>query len=260
LSFQRFFRCFRKLSGMTGTAREAAGELWQTYGLPTVAIPPNRPCLRKQHPDQFFPDEESKWSAVVAEIEKYHATGRPILVGTRNVLNSERLGRMLEDRGLPAKILNASRLKEEAEIVALAGEAGRITIATNMAGRGTDIKLGRGVAELGGLHVIATERHESGRVDRQLAGRAGRQGDPGSVQMFASAEDELLRKFLRQPMRNGMVKLWRRRLPGHQRMPRYLVKLAQKKAQSLAYKQRQGVVRADAWMDQALSFTGADTI
>ena len=260
LSFQRFFKCFRKLSGMTGTAHEAAGELWQVYGLPTIAIPPNRPCIREQWPDRFFLDEDDKWRAVAAEIEKLHATGRPLLVGTRSVLASERLGQWLAERGLEAKILNATRLKEEAEIVSLAGERGRIIIATNMAGRGTDIKLGRGVVALGGLHVIGSERHESGRVDRQLFGRAARQGDPGSAQAFISAEDELLRKFLPKPVRKGLIETWRRNLPGKERIARAAVKLAQNKAQSLAFKQRRGVLRSDVWLDEALSFAGGDTI
>jgi preprotein translocase subunit SecA len=247
LSFQRFFKCFHKLAGMTGTAREAAAELWQIYGLPTIAIPPNCPCVRQQWPDRFFPDEAGKWQAVLAEIERLRATGRPLLVGTRSVLASERLGRWLEQRGLEAKILNATRLKEEAEIVALAGEPGRITIATNMAGRGTDIKLGRGVAALGGLHVLATERHESRRVDRQLFGRSGRQGDPGSAQAFISAEDELLRKFLPKSLRSVLAAA-----PA--------IKFAQRRAQTLAFKQRRNVLRSDVWLDEALSFAGADSI
>ena len=260
LSFQRFFRCFYKLSGMTGTAREAAGELWQVYGLPTIAIPPNKPCIRKQEPDRFFVDEKNKWQAIIAEIDKVHKTGRPILVGTRSVLASERLGQWLVERGLEAKILNATRLKEEAELIAMAGENGRITIATNMAGRGTDIKLGRGVAAMGGLHVIATERHESGRVDRQLFGRAARQGDPGSALAFVSAEDELIRKFLSKPARRILMEAWERNLPGKDMVARGAFRVAQKKAQSLAFKQRRSVLRSDLWLDEALSFTGGDTI
>jgi preprotein translocase subunit SecA len=260
LSFQRFFRYFQRLSGMTGTARESGGELWQIYGQPTLAIPPNRPCIRKEWPDRYFPDEESKWQAVVTEIERVHGTGRPLLVGTRSVLASERLWQLLERRGLTAKILNASRLKEEAEIIALAGERGRITIATNMAGRGTDIKLGTGVVNLGGLHVLATERHESGRVDRQLFGRAARQGDPGSVQAFVSVEDELICKYLPLAQRKVFGTLSRKAWPGHHQACQFLVTLAQKRAQALAFKQRQGVMRSDVWMDQALSFTGAETI
>jgi preprotein translocase subunit SecA len=260
LSFQRFFKCFHRLSGMTGTAREAAGELWQVYGLPTVAIPPNKPCRREHRPDRFFPDEKSKWQAIIEEIEKLHATGRPLLVGTRSVLASERLWQWLAGRGLEAKILNATRLKEEAEIISLAGEKGRIIIATNMAGRGTDIKLGRGVTALGGLHVIATEWHESGRVDRQLFGRSGRQGDPGSAQAFVSFEDELIRKFLPKAARSVMVESWRRNLPGRQKIAKAAFKFAQQRAQALAYKQRKSVVRSDLWLDEALSFAGGDTI
>ncbi len=260
LSFQRFFRCFRAISGMTGTARESAPELWQVYHLPTIAIPPNKPCRREQQPDGFFSNEADKWQAILEEIERIHATGRPILVGTRSVLASEQLGRWLTERGLEPKILNATRLHEEAEIIALAGERGRIIIATNMAGRGTDIKLGQGVASLGGLHVIGTERHESGRVDRQLFGRAARQGDLGSARAFVSAEDELLRKFLPKPAWKILTEAWRRNLPGRQRLAKAAVKLAQKQARSMALKQRQNVSRSDAWLDEALSFAGADTI
>jgi preprotein translocase subunit SecA len=260
LSFQRFFRCFHRLSGMTGTAREAAAEIWQIYGLPTVAIPPNVPCIRQQLPDRFFPDARSKWQAILEEVNLIHATGRPVLVGTRSVLASEQLGRALAARGMEAKILNATRLAEEAEIIALAGERGRITIATNMAGRGTDIKLGHGVAALGGLHVIGTEWHESGRVDRQLFGRAARQGDPGSAQVFACAEDELLHRYLSKPAKKVLGETWQRSLPGKERIAKIALKTAQRKAQSLAFKQRRDVLRSDVWMDDALSFTGADTI
>jgi preprotein translocase subunit SecA len=260
LSFQRFFRCFYKLSGMTGTAREAAGELWQVYGLATVSIPPNKPCIRQQLPDRFFADERNKWEAVVSEIRRINATGRPVLVGTRSVHASERLWQWLAERDLQAKVLNATRLQEEAEIIAMAGEAGRITIATNMAGRGTDIKLGKRVAGLGGLHVIGTEWHESGRVDRQLFGRAARQGDPGSAQAFASAEDELLRRYLSKPAQKAVSEAWRRQLPGRERVAKTALKSAQKKAQAQAFKQRRDVLRSDVWLDEALSFAGADTI
>ncbi|HEY3763327.1 MAG TPA: prepilin peptidase [Verrucomicrobiae bacterium] len=260
LSFQRFFRCFYRISGMTGTAREAASELWQVYGLPTIAIPPNKPCVREQLPDRFFLKEEDKWEAIIAEIEKVHATGRPILVGTRSVLTSERLGQWLLQRGLEPKILNATRLKEEAEFITMAGEPGRVIIATNMAGRGTDIKLGKGVAAMGGLHVIASERHESGRVDRQLFGRAARQGDPGSAVAFVSAEDELIRKYLSKPAHKILTKTWQRNLKGKKLIAGKGVQFAQNKAQTLAFKQRKEVLRSDLWMDEALSFTGGDTI
>jgi preprotein translocase subunit SecA len=256
LSFQRFFRCFHKLSGMTGTAREAAGELWQVYGLAVIRIPTNRPCIREQWPDRVFTDENSKWQAIVAEIERIHLTERPVLVGTRSVLASEKLFLTLAERGLEAKLLNASRLREEAEVIGLAGERGRITIATNMAGRGTDIKLGHGVAALGGLHVIATECHESGRVDRQLFGRAGRQGDPGSAQVFVSVDDELIRRYLPSVAQKPLGKIVRGGMKGKARVAKAAFGLAQRKAQTLAFKQRRGVLRSDLWLDEALSFAG----
>jgi preprotein translocase subunit SecA len=254
LSFQRFFRCFYRLAGMTGTAREAAGEFWQIYTLPVVAIPTNRPCIRQHWPDRVFADEPSKWQAVVMEIERLHQTGRPILAGTRNVAASEKLAGLLVERGLNCNVLNAVRLPEEAAIVALAGQPGHITIATNMAGRGTDIKLGEGVAARGGLHVIATERHESGRVDRQLFGRAARQGDPGSAQAFVSAEDELLRRYLPKPAQHALRRALTYRLPGQTRIAHSAFALAQQQAQALAFKQRQAVLRTDTWLEEALSF------
>ena len=250
MSFQRFFRCFHRLSGMTGTAWEAAAEFWQTYALPVVRIPPNRPCIRQQLPDQVFPDEPTKWNAVADEIERIQATGRPLLVGTRSVAASEHLAGELARRGLDCHVLNASRLAAEAVIVSLAGEASRVTIATNMAGRGTDIRLGQGVVGMRGLHVIGTERHESGRVDRQLFGRAGRQGDPGSAQMFVSAGDELLRRHLPPAIKRALFS------NSNPLAARVAFGLAQRRAQKLAGKQRMGVMRADAWLDDALSFTG----
>ena len=174
---------------MTGTAQEAAGEFWQIYSLPVLAIPTNRPCRRRDLPDRVFSTADEKWSAVADEITAVHATGRPVLVGTRSVAASETLAETLRTRGLECAVLNAEREIEEAQIVAQAGQRDRITISTNMAGRGTDILLGEGMAALGGLHVIATERHESRRIDRQLFGRAGRQGDDGSAQAFLSMEE-----------------------------------------------------------------------
>lgn len=256
LSFQRFFRCFRKLCGMTGTATEAAGELWQVYGLAVIPVPTNRPGIRKHLPDKIYLSDADKWNAIVDEVVRLHTTGRPLLVGTRNVQASEELGRRLSDRGLNASILNATRLAEEADIVALAGEPGRITIATNMAGRGTDIKLGQGVAELGGLHVIATERHESGRVDRQLFGRSARQGDPGSAQAFVSAEDELVCRHLRKPARKLLDQALRRDLGVKQRVARLAFRSAQTNAQAAAFKQRKTVLKSDLWLEEALSFAG----
>ena len=254
MSFQRFFRHFERLSGMTGTAREAGREMWQTYGLATVRIPTNRPCIRKHWSDRIFADEVSKWFAMVEEIKAIHNTGRPILVGTRSVFASEKLARLLADEGLDFRVLNALRLPEEAFIVRAAGERGKITIATNMAGRGTDIILGPGVATLGGLHVIMMERHESRRVDRQLFGRAARQGDPGSAQAFVSAEDDLVRRYLPRAMHGLMGGVLRWHLPGRRAFAAIAVRLAQRKAQRLARKQRDSVLRTDTWLDEALSF------
>jgi preprotein translocase subunit SecA len=256
LSFQRFFRFFRRLSGMTGTAREAVAELWTIYKLPVLAIPTNRPCIRKILPDRVFATGEEKWDAVVQEIERCHSTGRPVLVGTRSVRASEKLAELLAGRNHPYNLLNAVRHKEEAQIVAAAGEENRITIATNMAGRGTDIKLGRGVADMGGLHVIATERHESGRIDRQLFGRCARQGDPGSAQAFMSLEDELFQRFVSAPMRNRLASALKRKTPGAGRLSQAGLSHAQRAAQRLAYRQRRNVLRMDTWLEEALAFAG----
>ncbi|MFO1500746.1 MAG: hypothetical protein U1G07_20565 [Verrucomicrobiota bacterium] len=256
LSFQQYFRLYARLSGMTGTAREAAREFWQIYRLPVVSIPTHKPCIRIQWPDRVFADEPSKWNALADEIERLHATGRPLLVGTRSVAASEKLGAMLAERRLYFRLLNAVRHQEEAAIVANAGCHGQITIATNMAGRGTDIKLERGVADLGGLHVIATERHESGRVDRQLFGRSARQGDPGSAQAFVSAQDELIRRYLAKPIQASVRAAIGRQLPGHAALGKRAIGLAQTQAQRLAFRQRKAVLRMDDWMEEALSFTG----
>jgi len=256
LSFQRFFRLYRKLSGMTGTAAEASGEFWQIYGQSVVRIPTNKPCIRQQWPDRFFPDDKAKWKAIVAEIKRVHAEGRPILVGTRSVSSSEKLAKFLDEEGLFYRLLNAVHHQEEAAIIADAGEKGRITIATNMAGRGTDILLQKGVVELGGLHVIATEKHESGRVDRQLYGRAGRQGDPGSAQAFVSAEDELVRRHLRVTLRRSLNMVSLTPMPGRSRLLGGFYSHAQTNAQAMAYKQRKSVLKMDNWLEEALGFAG----
>jgi preprotein translocase subunit SecA len=256
LSFQRFFRLFRRLSGMTGTAKEAAGELWHIYKLPFLTIPTNRPCIRKMLPDSVCATGEEKWPAIAGEVEKWHKTGRPVLVGTRSVRASEKLAEMLTARGLAFNLLNAVRHQEEARIVAAAGERDRITIATNMAGRGTDIKLGRGVAETGGLHVIASERHESGRIDRQLFGRCARQGDPGSAQAFICVEDELIQRFVPAPMRKRLASALKSRTPGTGRLAKAALSHAQRAAQRLAFRQRKNVLKMDTWLEEALSFSG----
>ncbi|MFM8385338.1 MAG: preprotein translocase subunit SecA [Planctomycetia bacterium] len=195
ITYQNFFKLYGRLSGMTGTASTEAAEFWSIYRLEVVTIPTNRPLVREELDDQVFRTEKEKYGAVVEEIVRVHATGRPILVGTTSIEKSERISGMLQRRGVPHAVLNAKHHEREAAIVAEAGQQGRVTIATNMAGRGTDILLGPGVQALGGLHVIGTERHESRRVDNQLRGRAGRQGDPGSSQFFLSLQDDLMRLF-----------------------------------------------------------------
>ncbi len=195
ITFQNFFRMYEKLSGMTGTAETEAEEFYEIYKLPVVVIPTHRPMIRKDYPDVVFRTEAEKFEAVVKEIEALHEQGRPVLVGTSSVDNSERLSKMLKSAGIRHEVLNAKQHEREAEIIAHAGERGWVTIATNMAGRGTDIVLGEGVAELGGLHILGTERHDSRRVDNQLRGRSGRQGDPGSSRFYLSLEDDLLRIF-----------------------------------------------------------------
>jgi preprotein translocase subunit SecA len=195
ITLQNYFRMYHKLAGMTGTAETEAKEFWDIYELEVIVIPTNRPIQRKDDNDFVFKTAREKFTAVIEEIEKLVEAKRPVLVGTTTVDISELLGRMLQMKGIPHEVLNAKQHQREAEIVAGAGKAGAVTIATNMAGRGTDIKLGEGVIEAGGLAIIGTERHDSRRVDRQLRGRAGRQGDPGSSQFFVSLEDGLMRKF-----------------------------------------------------------------
>jgi len=257
ISFQQFFRFFRKLSGMTGTAKEADSEFWHIYGLPVIAIPTHRPCIRKLQPDTVFDTADQKWQAVAEEIVRIRQTARPVLVGTRSVRASEKLAAMLAARGLEYNLLNAVRHKEEARIVAAAGEQGRITIATNMAGRGTDIKLGRGVADLGGLHVIATERHESGRIDRQLFGRCARQGDPGSAEAFVSVEDELIKRFVPAWLRGRLKSAVALNGPGARSISQLAISSAQRAAQRMAFRQRRSVLQMDTWLEEALSFSGS---
>lgn len=191
ISYQRFFRRYLQLAGMTGTAKEVAGELWSVYHLTTVKVAPNKPVQRKELPSKIYSTQEEKWRGVVESIKEVNGKGRPVLVGTRSVEASETLSQLAVKAGLKHQVLNAKQDAEEAQIICQAGEKNTITIATNMAGRGTDIILGEGVKEVGGLHVIATELHEAARIDRQLAGRCGRQGDPGSVEVISSFEDIL---------------------------------------------------------------------
>ncbi len=195
VTLQNYFRMYDKLAGMTGTAETEAGEFWDIYKMDVTVIPTNMPCVRDDRDDHIYRTRREKYNAIIDEIKQAHNNGQPVLVGTISVEVSETLARMLKRQGIPHNVLNAKQHQREAEIVSNAGQAGSVTIATNMAGRGTDIKLGKGVVDAGGLYVIGTERHESRRIDRQLRGRSGRQGDPGASQFFLSLEDDLMRLF-----------------------------------------------------------------
>ena len=207
ITFQNYFRMYDKLAGMTGTAKTEEQEFIKIYGLEVFQVPTNRPVQRKDLPDVIFKTKRGKYRAVVREIERRHATGQPMLIGTTSIEQSEQLSHMLKEAGIVHNVLNAKDHELEAQIVAQAGQKGQVTIATNMAGRGTDIVLGEGVSELGGLAIIGTERHESRRIDNQLRGRAGRQGDPGSSQFFLSLEDDLLRIFGGDNIKKFMEKM-----------------------------------------------------
>jgi len=258
ISFQRFFRLYRRLAGMTGTASEAWAEFWQIYHTPVVIIPTNRPCRREVLPDAVYTSEQAKWQTVVEEVSAIHSTGRPVLLGTRSVRASETLSQLLTKHGLENQVLNAVRLAEEAEIVARAGLEGRITVATNMAGRGTDIKLGRGVADRGGLFVLATERHESARVDRQLFGRCARQGDPGTARAMVCLQDELICRNAGSFARSlaGRYGQTSGNIAG--KLTHLAFGLAQRRAQRTAWRMRRNVLQTDDWLDEYLSFAGAE--
>lgn len=195
ITFQNYFRMYNKLSGMTGTAETEATEFIKIYNMPTWVIPTHKPCIRKDLNDLVYKTEEAKWKSIVSEIKRRHKAGQPILVGTASVEKSEKISQMLKREGIEHEVLNAKNHGREAEIIQFAGHMHKVTVATNMAGRGTDIALGPGAAEVGGLHVLGTERHESRRIDNQLRGRSGRQGDPGSSQYFLSLDDNLVRIF-----------------------------------------------------------------
>jgi preprotein translocase subunit SecA len=256
ISYQRFFRRYLRIAGMTGTAREVARELWAVYRLPVVSIPTNKPVRRRRLPDRVYATAEAKWAAIVEALRALHAAGRPVLVGTRSVSASEHLSALLTEAGLAHQVLNARQDQEEAEVIASAGSRGRITVATNMAGRGTDIRLGPDVPALGGLHVLATERHDARRIDRQLFGRGGRQGDPGSFQAIVSIEDEIVHEvFHGQAAR--LAKWLRLKQP---LLPRWLgaplVGLAQRLAERRHARIRRELLRVDDHLSDLLAFTG----
>lgn len=258
ISFQRFFRRYLHLAGMTGTAQEISAELYAVYRLNVVRVPTHRPVQRLRLPDRIHVTAEQKWLDVVDSISAVHKEGRPVLVGTRSVADSEHLGCLLAEVGLEHRVLNARQDQEEAEIVAAAGQVGRITVATNMAGRGTDIRLAPGVAQSGGLHVLATERHDARRIDRQLFGRCGRQGDPGSYQAILSLEDEVVTSlFGLRPVRwflPNSEKTRTRYLPIW--FARMLLWFAQGVAERHHGKLRQELLRLDDNQSDMLAFSG----
>jgi preprotein translocase subunit SecA len=258
ISFQRFFRMYRKLAGMTGTATEAAAEFWQIYQLPVVRIPTNRPCIRKNLPTIALPTESAKWATIVRQIRHMHKTGRPILVGTRSVRASEHLSQLLKAENLDHQVLNAVYHQQEAQIVAGAGQEGQITVATNMAGRGTDIKLGRGVAKLGGLHVLGAEPNESARIDRQLFGRGARQGDPGSAQGIFSLEDEIATRYATKTASYFKNRYTHTENDVSSALVRGVFRLAQHRAEKLALRRRKSVLKTDHWLDEQLGFAGSE--
>lgn len=251
LSFQRFFMQYGHLCGMTGTAADSKSELETTYGLPVRVIPTRLLVQRRRHPDMIFVTAQSKWEAVADQIEQTHKLGRPVLAGTRSIEASEWLSALLDQRGMAHQVLNAVHHAQEAQIITEAGKLGAITVATNMAGRGTDIKLGAGVAERGGLHVILTEFHTARRIDRQLMGRAGRQGDPGSAQAIVSLEDDLVLKSAPRLGAALRVRFTGRTTP----LPRWTKLLfirAQNNAGRLASRSRAAVLRHEQELDRML--------
>jgi preprotein translocase subunit SecA len=258
ISYQRFFRRYLRLAGTTGTAREVARELWSVYGLRTVRIPTRLPVRRQALGARVFPTGAVRWDAVVARVREMHGAGRPVLVGTGSVGASEQLSALLAAAGLPHRVLNARQDAGEAAIVARAGEAGAITVATRMAGRGTDIRLGPGVAERGGLHVIATERGPARRIDRQLAGRCGRQGDPGSHELLLSLEDEPV--VQRVPERLRRCAAWLsllRPLGSFPEIPaRGLTRWPQRAEEVRSARNRSSLVALDEVRDAQLAFAG----
>lgn len=251
ITFQNYFRMYKKLAGMTGTADTEAEEFAKIYNLEVVVIPTHRRMIRTDHPDCIFRTEREKFQAVVQEIKELHAQGRPVLVGTVSIDKSEMLSRMLKREGIPHQVLNAKHHEKEAEIVAKAGQRGAVTISTNMAGRGTDIVLGPGVAELGGLHILGTERHEARRIDNQLRGRAGRQGDPGSSRFYLSLEDDLMRIFAADRISGLMQRIGMEEgEPIEHRLVTKAIENAQKRVEAHNFSIRKHLLEYDDVMNQ----------
>ena len=251
ITFQNYFRMYNKLSGMTGTAKTEEQEFQKIYGLDVIVIPTNKPMIRIDYPDVIYKTKRAKYKAAVAEIEECHKSGRPVLVGTTSIAQSEELSAMLKRRGIPHNVLNAKYHEKEAEIISHAGQYGAVTIATNMAGRGTDIVLGEGVPELGGLHILGTERHESRRIDNQLRGRCARQGDPGSSKFFLSLEDDLMRLFGSDNISGIMDKLGMEEdEPIEHKLVTKSIESAQKKVEARNFTIRKQVLEYDNVMNQ----------
>lgn len=256
ITYQRFFSRYLRLAGMTGTASEVRRELWSVYHLPVVKVPTHRPCLRTAAPPRIYPDKQSKWAGIVEQIATLHVRERPVLVGTRSVADSELLSELLHARGITHQVLNARELVREAEIVARAGKKQSVTVATNMAGRGTDIPLDRGVAELGGLHVIVAESNEAKRIDRQLYGRCGRQGDPGSYQRMLSLEDELIVHSLGEPFRRVLYFLIRRNSPLANTVGLWAMRMAQSTRERHHLRNRRNLLQQEEQLGRLLAFSG----
>jgi preprotein translocase subunit SecA len=251
ITFQNYFRMYEKLAGMTGTAKTEEEEFRKIYGMDVVVIPTNRPMIRIDHPDVVYKTKRAKFDAIVREIEQLHSEGRPILVGTIAIETSEMLSEMLRKRGIAHQVLNAKYHEKEAEIIKGAGQFGAVTIATNMAGRGTDIRLGKGVADLGGLHVLGTERHESRRIDNQLRGRSGRQGDAGSSRFYVSLEDDLMRLFGGETINGLMERLgWEEDQPIEHPYVSKAIERAQKRVEARNFDIRKHVLQYDDVMNQ----------
>ena len=251
ITFQNYFRLFHKLAGMTGTAKTEEGEFWKIYKLEVLVVPTHKKMIRTDYSDLIHKNRRAKFRAVVEEIADWHKKGRPLLVGTISIENSELISEMLQRRGIPHHVLNAKHHEKEAEIVAKAGQKGNVTISTNMAGRGTDIVLGEGVVDLGGLHVIGTERHESRRIDNQLRGRTGRQGDPGSSRFYVSLEDELMRLFGSQRIQNMMERLGMEEgVPIEHNLITRAIENAQKKVEQYHFGIRKQVLEFDDVMNK----------
>jgi preprotein translocase subunit SecA len=253
ISYQKFFRRYLRLAGMTGTAHEVTRELSLVYRLNVVRIPTNRPLRRQHLRDLVYASETMKWEKVIQSIRELHLQQRPVLIGTKSVATSEHLSKLLTNADLPHQVLNARQDQEEAQIIAQAGQPGRISVATNMAGRGTDIRLAPGIIESGGLHVLATERHEARRIDRQLFGRGGRQGDPGSYQTIVSLEDEFISGFYGM----GLVRLFgNRKKPLPHWFGKLIVAVAQASAERYHSRLRRELLKQDDNLSDMLAFSG----